>query len=48
MSPFDNAVLDATLDFGDTTKEKTEGMYYPFNEKYKKYQEVYLKKQQEG
>lgn len=41
--PLENAVMDATLDFGDVTKEKTEEMYYPFAEKFKKYQENYLK-----
>jgi len=44
--PLENAVMDATFDFGDTTKERTEEMYYPFAEKFKKYQEAYLRKQQ--
>jgi hypothetical protein len=45
--PFDSAVLDATLDFGDLGKEETKGMYQPFNEKYKKYQEAHLKNKQQ-
>ena len=45
--PLQNAIIDATMDFGDVHKEKTEGMYHPFNEKFQKYQEEYLRKQKD-
>lgn len=35
--PYEKAVQDATLEFGDISKENTEGMYCPFEEKMTKY-----------
>jgi len=35
--PLDKAIIDATLDFGDVKKEKTEGMYCTYDEKMKIY-----------